>query len=64
MAAVTEKTPKPSLDMGRDAFVDGRVDEEKDTESVKSLGDYGAGNNDPFGDEEFAEVKYKVMSWW
>lgn len=20
--------------------------------------------NDPFGDEEFAEVKYRTMTWW
>lgn len=63
MAAVPVMESKKSQDMERDVFADGHVDEEKDTESVKSLGAHEAGN-DPFGNEEFAEVKYKVMSWW
>ncbi|EGE06609.1 N amino acid transport system protein [Trichophyton mentagrophytes] len=36
------------------------IDEEQN-EISKDLPAY---QNDPFGDEEFSDVKYKVMSWW
>ncbi|KAM5438388.1 hypothetical protein MferCBS31731_004965 [Microsporum ferrugineum] len=37
------------------------IDEEQN-EISKDLPAYQ--NNDPFGDEEFSDVKYKVMTWW
>ena len=41
---------------GQDPYQD--IDEEKQDEKVQSS------SSDVFGDEEHAEVKYKVLSWW
>ncbi|EAU32180.1 conserved hypothetical protein [Aspergillus terreus NIH2624] len=53
----------PSTDLGREMEVGGQdpyqdIDEEKQDEKVQSS------SSDVFGDEEHAEVKYKVLSWW
>ncbi|WEW60296.1 hypothetical protein PRK78_005781 [Emydomyces testavorans] len=61
---MAENGSKRIWDLEQDGIDPSRSDGEKETESVKSLPTYKAGNADPFGDEEFAEVKYKVMSWW
>lgn len=53
----------PSTNLGPEMEVGGQdpyqdIDEEKQDEKVKSS------SSDVFGDEEHAEVKYKVLSWW
>lgn len=40
------------------------VQENKEKKIDEELPDYENPNADPFGNEEFSEVKYKVMSWW
>ncbi|KAG2420378.1 hypothetical protein HFD88_005179 [Aspergillus terreus] len=53
----------PSTNLGPEMEVGGQdpyqdIDEEKQDEKVQSS------SSDVFGDEEHAEVKYKVLSWW
>lgn len=38
--------------------------EHEDKKFDPELPDYEAPHADPFGNEEFSEVKYKVMEWW
>lgn len=45
---------------GRDLAVDNDVENMEKQQDVKTSPHY----QDAFGDEEFAEVKYKVLNWW
>lgn len=36
----------------------------QDVEKKKNLDDTPPEDEDPFGNEEFAEVKYRTMGWW
>ncbi|TPX24560.1 hypothetical protein DIZ76_013908 [Coccidioides immitis] len=67
MAITVGTDTKPVEGLGGDGLVHERGDIEKDTQSVEYLPGYDVrqnDQNDPFGNEEFADVKYKVMTWW
>lgn len=41
-----------------------RMDDPEDVEEPQKLEKADPGPQDAFGNEEFAEVKYKVLKWW
>lgn len=74
----TDAEPVTSLDREKSVDSNFQTDAEKangkeqgegSTEQVENVPWYkqrkqGADQDDPFGDEEGAEVKYKTMAWW
>ncbi|KAF4159714.1 hypothetical protein CNMCM6936_004287 [Aspergillus lentulus] len=63
MGSMLEEGSRPAADAEMDTdrvHPDAVSDGERDFEKQKSKPEY----QDAFGDEEYAEVKYKTLSWW
>ncbi|KAK2873908.1 hypothetical protein FQN49_001999 [Arthroderma sp. PD_2] len=54
-----QKTEEPKAN--QDITINNNHSDVEQNEITKDLPAY---QNDPFGDEEFSDVKYKVMTWW
>jgi hypothetical protein len=63
MGSMLEEGSRPAADAGMDTervHPEAVSDGERDFEKQDSKPEY----QDAFGDEEYAEVKYKTLSWW